>query len=247
MSEESSLAEIWRILRPGGMLFIWDLPRRWGSVELLNSALHRSRHDYKYHRADVFRLVEGAGFEIKPCSTSTSSLNLSSRNALGRVVGHVNAWTWDYYLSKVLFGGAFCQWFTVIARKPKRHDVSRSDPQFAEDRSQTVPPGPVDRLFGVGGQGFLGSGGQPLAKLGVAEQCDDGVSELRGVTLSNQGGLAVDETQRFVGERGQHARPAGADGVEQLALDARTEYDRTQDDRGVAQRVGQVGDIGLAG
>ena len=118
VAEGVSLSEIWRIMRPGGTLFIWDLPRRWGSVELLNTVLGRSVHQYKYRRVDVYRLVEGAGFEIELFDRH-ELLNLSGRNALGHVIGHVNAWTLDYYLSKILLFGAFCQWFTVVARKPR--------------------------------------------------------------------------------------------------------------------------------
>ncbi len=117
ISEERSLREIWRIMRPGGTLFIWNFPRRWGSVELLNAALRRSVHRYKYSQRDVIRLVEGAGFQIELLDRH-ELLNLSTRNALGTVIGHVNAFTFDYYLSKVAFFGAFCQWFTVVARKP---------------------------------------------------------------------------------------------------------------------------------
>ncbi len=122
VTEGESLAEIWRIIRPGGVLFVWNLPRRWGSVELLNAALHRSVHHYKYRRTDIIQLLEGAGFEVE-LFDKHEFLNLSSRDALGKVIGPVNAFTFDYYLSKVIFFGAFCQWITIVARKPRPPDV----------------------------------------------------------------------------------------------------------------------------
>jgi hypothetical protein len=45
-------------------------------------------------------------------------LNLCSRNLLGRVIGHVNAWMLDYYLSKAVLFGAVAQHFTIVAQKP---------------------------------------------------------------------------------------------------------------------------------
>ncbi len=114
--EADSLREIWRVLRPGGKLLIWNLPRRWGSVELLNAALRRSIHPYKYGRRDIVPLLEEAGFEITLLDQH-ELLNLSSRNFLGKVIGHVNAWMLDYYLSKTVLFGALAQHFTVVAQK----------------------------------------------------------------------------------------------------------------------------------
>ncbi|MEA2716238.1 MAG: hypothetical protein QOI99_555 [Actinomycetota bacterium] len=114
--EQDSLREIWRVLRPGGSFFIWNLPRRWGSVELVNTVLRRSVHQYKYRRRDITRLLDEAGFDVELLDRH-ELLNLSTRNALGRVVGDVNAWVADYYLSKAFLGGAFAQHFTIIARK----------------------------------------------------------------------------------------------------------------------------------
>lgn len=114
--EQDSLREIWRVLRPGGSLFIWNLPRRWGSVELVNAALRRSIHPYRYRQRDVTSLLEEAGFTVELLDRH-ELLNLSTRNALGRAVGEVNAWIVDYYLSKAFLGGAFAQHFTIIARK----------------------------------------------------------------------------------------------------------------------------------
>jgi ubiquinone/menaquinone biosynthesis C-methylase UbiE len=117
VSEQDSLREIWRVLRPGGSFFIWNLPRKWGSVELLNTVLRRSFHQYKYRGRDITKLLTEAGFEVELFDRH-ELLNLSSRNALGKLIGDVRAWTADYYFSKAFLGGAFAQHFTIVARKP---------------------------------------------------------------------------------------------------------------------------------
>lgn len=76
--------------------------------------LGRSVHPYTYTRAQVCSLLTDAGFEIDLLDTH-ELLNLSSRNALGRLLGDVRAWTLDYYLSKVFALGLFRQHFTVVA------------------------------------------------------------------------------------------------------------------------------------
>ncbi len=119
VSEAESLREIWRVLRPGGKVLIWNLPRRWGSVELLNAALRRSIHPYKYRRRDIVTLLDEAGFDITLLDQH-ELLNLSSRNLLGKLVGHVNAWILDYYLSKIVLFGALAQHFTIVAEKARR-------------------------------------------------------------------------------------------------------------------------------
>ena len=136
VSETASLTEIRRVLKPGGRLFVWNLPRRWGSVELLNKVLGRSIHQYKYDRSQVRSLLGQSGFEIDLLDAH-EFLNLSTRNLLGRVVGDVRAWTLDYYLSKIFLLGLFCQHFTIVAHLPS----AASQATIGPDASAQSEPG----------------------------------------------------------------------------------------------------------
>ena len=80
--EAGSLAEITRVLRPGGVLLCYHLPCRASLIEAVaRVAGGRHQHRYRYTRADVERLTRGAGLELVECAT----YGALPRNVLGGV------------------------------------------------------------------------------------------------------------------------------------------------------------------
>ena len=64
-NEPGSLAEIARVLRPGGVFVCWHLPDRWSWIELASRQVPgKHHHPYRYARGDVRRLVADAGLEL---------------------------------------------------------------------------------------------------------------------------------------------------------------------------------------
>jgi SAM-dependent methyltransferase len=64
-SESASLAEIKRVLRPGGVFVCVHFPNRSSWIEAAASLRRgKHRHPYRFDRADVQRLVSGAGLEL---------------------------------------------------------------------------------------------------------------------------------------------------------------------------------------
>lgn len=59
-----SLAEIMRVLRPGGMLFIYHFPNYWSWTEIVAGWLGRAVHDVRYTRRRLRRELREAGFEV---------------------------------------------------------------------------------------------------------------------------------------------------------------------------------------
>ena len=83
-NEASSLAEIARVLRPGGVFLCYHLPCRASLIETVaRLAGGRHQHVYRYTRGDVERLMRGAGLELVECAT----YGAVPRNVLGCIPG----------------------------------------------------------------------------------------------------------------------------------------------------------------
>jgi SAM-dependent methyltransferase len=122
-NEAGSLAEIARVLRPGGVFVCCHLPGRASLIEAVARTLGgRHQHLYRYTRADVERLTRDAGLELVECAT----YGAVPRNVLGGVpaalahsrlfAGAIDAL--DDVLGALL--GPACQNLRFVARKPAR-------------------------------------------------------------------------------------------------------------------------------
>jgi len=81
-SEAGSLAEIARVLRPGGAFVCFHFPNRWSWIEYLASLVPgKHHHVYRYGRDDVRQLVAGAGLDL----VELRRYGLLPRNTLGRL------------------------------------------------------------------------------------------------------------------------------------------------------------------
>ena len=62
--EGTILLEIRRVLKEGGLFFIWNLPAKLGTSELLAMITGKWHHQYRYWRKDIIRLLRDANLEI---------------------------------------------------------------------------------------------------------------------------------------------------------------------------------------
>jgi len=115
-SEGAALREVYRILKPSGLFFIWNLPSSLGAVELLNTALGRKVHTCTYFKREIIELLKSVGFEVVALDHH-EFLNMMLRNLLGKIIGHNKAWRVDYILSKIPPFSIFAQHFTIVAKK----------------------------------------------------------------------------------------------------------------------------------
>jgi SAM-dependent methyltransferase len=120
-NEPGSLAEIARVLRPGGVLVCWHFPNQWSWIDLFARQLPgKHRHLYRYTRGRVRELVAGAGLEL----IETSRYGVLPRNTLHRWLGPARDARWtaelwdalDAVLSVPFNAIAQNHWF--VARRP---------------------------------------------------------------------------------------------------------------------------------
>ena len=79
--ERAALAELRRVLRPGGRLFTYHLPNRHAYTEWLGRHLGRFHHERTYTRREASLLFERAGFRVEACR----AFHMLPRNVWGRL------------------------------------------------------------------------------------------------------------------------------------------------------------------
>jgi ubiquinone/menaquinone biosynthesis C-methylase UbiE len=104
--EHAALAELHRVLRPGGRLFTYHLPNRHAYTEWLGRHLGRFHHERTYTRREAALLFERAGFQVEGCR----AFHMLPRNVWGRLStgGPMPAWA----------GAAYDRLDAAVARIP---------------------------------------------------------------------------------------------------------------------------------
>ena len=120
-SEERSLAEIARVLRPGGIFLCYHFPNRWSWIDWAARrvpGLHR--HEYRYTRGEIERLVTGAGLTL----VEATRYGLLPRNSGAKLPRRLResrllARSWDVLDAALAVPlTLFCQNYRFVARKP---------------------------------------------------------------------------------------------------------------------------------
>lgn len=112
VDERQALAELRRVLKPGGLLFIWNLPRRFGR-EFLYPLLGRATHARRYRKAEIVDLLSACGFDVLYVATH-ELLPLAVMKKLGALVRPDRLLRWDYAVAERL--PWLAQNFTLVAR-----------------------------------------------------------------------------------------------------------------------------------
>jgi SAM-dependent methyltransferase len=97
LDEAQALAELRRILRPGGRLFTYHLPNRHAYTEWLGRRLGRFHHERTYTRREAIALFERAGFRVAACRP----FHVLPRNAWGRRSGRLPAPQWTGFYERL--------------------------------------------------------------------------------------------------------------------------------------------------
>ncbi|HEX7078077.1 MAG TPA: class I SAM-dependent methyltransferase [Candidatus Eisenbacteria bacterium] len=125
-SEEGSLREIARVLKPGGVFVCYHFPNRWSVIDALARRVPgRHHHVYRYTRSDIVALALRSGLSLERVERyGILPRNFSARlpGALARSKGVAAAWDFvDGALAAPL--SMFCQNYLFVARKdPKSNE-----------------------------------------------------------------------------------------------------------------------------
>lgn len=119
-SEAGSLAEIARVLRPGGVFLCYHFPNRYSWIDWIARRVPGMHfHDYRYTRGGIRRLAEGAGLEVVEAKRyGILPRNSGARLPRGLRTSRLLARAWDF-----VDGGLaipltlFCQNYCFVALK----------------------------------------------------------------------------------------------------------------------------------
>jgi SAM-dependent methyltransferase len=120
-SEARSLAEIARVLRPGGVFVCYHFPNRWSWIDWAARrvpSLHR--HEFRYTRRDIGRLVKDAGLDL----VEARRYGILPRNSGARLprafrTSRALARAWDAVDGALALPlSPFCQNYCFVALKP---------------------------------------------------------------------------------------------------------------------------------
>lgn len=120
-TEAASLAEVVRILKPGGHFLCFHFPNRHSLMERLNSALGAEHHHtYKYDRGDITRLCRDAGLNLLEVRRY-GALPRNVWNRLPERLRNRRGLARAYSLADALLGiplSPVCQNYLFVARQP---------------------------------------------------------------------------------------------------------------------------------
>lgn len=114
--EEIILKEINRVLKPGGYLFIWNLPAKLSISEIIAKLLLKDRHKHKYNKRTVVKLLIDAGYEISYFDKHRF-LPGQLIDLLSTKIDILKIMKFDYKLSHILPFSILANHFTIIAKK----------------------------------------------------------------------------------------------------------------------------------
>lgn len=114
--EETILQEIHRVLKDQGLLFIWNLPARWGTSELLAMIAGKWHHQFRYRKKEISRLLKTAHFEI----LYLDKHKFLPGGLMSQLVGRMDPnklMKLDNCLSRLFPFSIFARDFALVARK----------------------------------------------------------------------------------------------------------------------------------
>jgi SAM-dependent methyltransferase len=116
--EETILREIHRVLKEGSLFFIWNLPAKLGTSEILAGITGKWHHQYRYWKKEILTLLENSNFEIL-YSDKHKFFPGAAMNLLERWIAPTNLLNFDNHLSHLFPFNLLARDFVLVTRKKK--------------------------------------------------------------------------------------------------------------------------------
>lgn len=114
----AALQEIYRVLKPGGYFFCWNLPRKYALLELLAQFHGTSCHEKKFLENAFRRMLCQAGFEVPLIGGNSGIFTIKGPRFLLQCFNPWTQFVLDYYAGKVPGFHLLAHHITAIAKKP---------------------------------------------------------------------------------------------------------------------------------
>ncbi|MBI4767341.1 MAG: methyltransferase domain-containing protein [Deltaproteobacteria bacterium] len=126
--EETILQEVHRVLKEGGLFFVWNLPAKLGTSELLAMATGRWHHRYRYWRKDIRRLLRETNFDLLYLDKHKFFPG-SMVTFFEKRMDPIRLLKMDNYLSRMVPLNLFARDFALVAKKPENTNKMKRNPK----------------------------------------------------------------------------------------------------------------------
>lgn len=116
--EKKVLEEIHRVLKDDGFFFIWNLPAKWGTSELLAGITGKWHHQYRFWKKEILDLLRKAGFDIRYVDKHKFFPGALMK-LLEKKISPLLLLKMDHRLSHFFLFNLFARDFILVARKSK--------------------------------------------------------------------------------------------------------------------------------
>lgn len=115
VSDVDALKNLYKVIKPNGLLFIWNLPTKYALTELLAEKKKKWKHILRYGLNDLLVKLNLSGFDIVEIERNEFIFNKLTKLFPNKDLNEL--WKTDYKMAQFPIFHQLAHHFTVVARK----------------------------------------------------------------------------------------------------------------------------------